>query len=268
MVTPIPFEPHRFETAAPHYLAGRPAYAPRLIERVATFCGLRAGDRVLDLGCGPGQLAVAFAVHAGEVVAMDPEPEMLRLAEIAAADAGVKVSFTTGSSYDLAPSQGRFRLVTIGRAFHWMDRIDTLRRLDGMIEPDGSIALFGDTHPQVPDNAWLTDYRAALDRFAPEGSARGLHRSPDWIGHEAVLLDSPFDQLDTASVIERRQTPVESLVDRALSMSRTSPGKIGTRADDLAQAIRESMTVHARAGVLSEVIETRALMARRAIATA
>jgi hypothetical protein len=51
-------------------------------------------------------------------------------------------------------------------------------------------------------------------------------------------------------------------------MSRTSPGKIGTRADDLAQAIRESMTVHARAGVLSEVIETRALMARRAIATA
>lgn len=268
MVTPIPFEPHRFETAAPHYLSGRPAYAPRLIARVAERCGLGATDRVLDLGCGPGQLAVAFAAHAGEVVAVDPEPEMLRVAANAAADAGVRVSFVTGSSYDLDASLGRFRLVTIGRAFHWMDRVETLRRLHGMIASDGALALFGDSHPKVPDNAWLGDYRAAIDRFAPDGVRRSLHRSPEWIGHEAVLLDSPFDRLETVGVIERRQTSVESLVDRAFSMSSTSRGKIGTRADELVQAIRESMTVHARSGMLAEVIETKALIASRTSADA
>ena len=77
---PAAFDPHRFQSAAPHYLTGRPYYAPALIDRVAELCGLGGADRVLDLGCGPGQLAVAFAAHAGSVLAIDPEPEMLRIA--------------------------------------------------------------------------------------------------------------------------------------------------------------------------------------------
>lgn len=263
MATPIPFEPHRFQSAAAHYLAGRPAYASRLIERVVELCGLRNTDRVLDLGCGPGPLAVAFAPLAGAVVAMDPEPEMLAVAAKAAAAAGVEISFVNGSSYDLVPSLGRFRLVAIGRAFHWMDRIDTLRRLDTMIEADGAVVLFGHEHPKVPDNAWLDGYRALIDRYAGDDFNRSLHRSPDWIRHEAVLLDSLFNRLETIGVIERRQTAVESLVERALSMSSTSRGKIGEKADELAQAIREAMTVHARNGVVTEVVESDALIAWR-----
>ena len=72
------FQPHRFRTAARHYLAGRPAYAPRLIRLVAELLRLSERDRLLDLGCGPGVLAGAFAPLVGEVVAIDPEPEMLR----------------------------------------------------------------------------------------------------------------------------------------------------------------------------------------------
>ena len=39
-IEPVPFEPRRFRTAAAHYLAGRPGYAPRLIRRVAVGFGL------------------------------------------------------------------------------------------------------------------------------------------------------------------------------------------------------------------------------------
>ena len=56
------FQPRRFRSAAPHYLAGRPPYAPRLIRHVAHFTGLAPDARVLDLGCGPGMLAGAFAL--------------------------------------------------------------------------------------------------------------------------------------------------------------------------------------------------------------
>jgi Methylase involved in ubiquinone/menaquinone biosynthesis len=82
--------------------------------------------RVLDLGCGPGQLALALAPHAGEVVAVDPEPEMLRIAAENAAAAGLEIRFVEGSSADIGPGldlgPGRFHLAVIGRAFHWMDR--------------------------------------------------------------------------------------------------------------------------------------------------
>ena len=88
MAGSVEFQPHRFRTAAKHYLAGRPAYAPRLIERVARGVGLGAEDRVLDLGCGPGMLAGAFAPLVREVVAVDPEPEMLRIAEAQVGGAG------------------------------------------------------------------------------------------------------------------------------------------------------------------------------------
>ena len=109
---------------------------------------------MLDLGCGPGQLALALAPHAGEVVAVDPEPEMLRIAAENAAAAGLKIRFVEGSSADIGPELGRFHLAVIGRAFHWMDRPRTLERLDGLIEPGGAVALLRTRNPELPDNAW------------------------------------------------------------------------------------------------------------------
>src|SRR5690349_11873316 len=147
MNAPIPFEKHRFRSAAEHYRKGRPPYALALFDRVATRLGLNRAHAVLDLGCGPGQLALGFARLAGTVTAVDPEPEMLRIAAADAAEAGFEIRFLEGSSYDIGPTLGRFRLAVIGRAFHWMDRADTLQRLDGMIEADGALALFGDRHP-------------------------------------------------------------------------------------------------------------------------
>jgi protein-L-isoaspartate O-methyltransferase len=68
MSAPIPFEKHRFRAAAPYYLQGRPAYAPALIRRLVQVCALDRNCRVMDLGCGPGQLAHALAPFVGEVV--------------------------------------------------------------------------------------------------------------------------------------------------------------------------------------------------------
>jgi SAM-dependent methyltransferase len=120
----------RFRSTVLHYPAARPPYAGLLIQRMAALAGLGPGDRVLDLGCGPGQLARAFAALAGGVVAMDPEPEMPRVAAEASAGTDA-IRFVSGGSVDLPAELGRFRLVVMGRSFHWMDRAATLRMLDG-----------------------------------------------------------------------------------------------------------------------------------------
>jgi hypothetical protein len=44
--------------------------------------------------------------------------------------------------------------------------------------------------------------------------------------HEAVLLDSAFRRLERIGIVERRWIPVERLVDRALSVSSTSPARL------------------------------------------
>ena len=188
--TPAPSIPdaQRFRSAAAHYLKGRPAYSPLLIGDVAQLVGLEKSHRVMDLGCGPGQLAIAFAPFAAEVVAIDPELSMLRIAEEQAAMAGAEIHFVQGSSEDLAPALGAFRLVAIGRAFHWMDRVRALDALDALVEPAGAVALFGDRHLEVKDNGWREAYQKLLAGYGAGDATHPKRRGPDWWHHEPILL--------------------------------------------------------------------------------
>jgi SAM-dependent methyltransferase len=256
------FQPRRFRSAAAHYLAGRPAYAPRLIGHVARFVGLGLDDRVLDLGCGPGVLAGAFAPLAGEVIAVDPEPEMLRIAEASFGDIG-RVRFVRGSSFDLSSALGRFRLVTMGRSFQWMDRAETLARLDGLLVPGGAVALFNSEHRDTPDTGWVAPYRALVRRYAEDDPTHVKRRAGGWVRHEAILLGSAFSVLDEFAVIERRAVSVAQLVARALSRSSTTPERLGEAASSLIAEIEALLRPLAQEGMLSEVLASYALIARR-----
>ncbi|HVY99023.1 MAG TPA: class I SAM-dependent methyltransferase [Dongiaceae bacterium] len=259
----VPFEKRRFRSAAEHYLKGRPAYAEALFERVALLTDTGRQDAVLDLGCGPGQIARGFVPYAGQVTAIDPEPEMLRIAAAAAEAAGQRIRFIEGSSFDLTPELGSFRLVAIGRAFHWMDRRDTLARLDRMIVPGGAIALFSDKHPDLPQNAWRKVYDAVLDKYSAEDSARRLRKSNEFGSHETVLLASPFSRLERIGVIEERRTPIADFDARLLSLSSVSRDKIGDIADEMIAEFRAEMAPYVAGGVVAEVVESQALIARR-----
>jgi SAM-dependent methyltransferase len=259
----IPFEKRRFRTAAGHYLQGRPAYAPALIDRLVQLTSLGRDARVLDLGCGPGQLALALAPHAGEVVAVDPEPEMLRIAAENAAAAGLQIRFVEGSSGDIGPELGRFHLAVIGRAFHWMDRPRTLQRLDGLIEPGGAVALLRTRNPELPENAWAEAFDGVIERYAVDDEARRQRKAPGWLRHEAILLNSSFSRIEFIAVLERRQRPVERFIDRALSLSSTSSAKIGERTADLAAELRTALAPFAVDGMISEVVESGATIAWR-----
>jgi SAM-dependent methyltransferase len=258
----LPFDPHRFRSAAAHYEQGRVAYAPALILRVAQVCGVRKHHRVLDLGCGPGPLARGFAPLVEEVLAMDPSPDMLAAAR-SAAEGIPNIRFMQGSSYDLGAAQGRFLLVVMGRSFHWMDRVDTLRRLDGMIEPGGAVALFHDRWPDIPENAWRARWQEVRRRYEADDASQARVRGPNWVRHEAVLLDSPFPRLEQFSVIERRAVTVDALVARALSMSTTSPDRLGPRAEEMAAELRTTLVPLETGRGLTEVVETSALVAWR-----
>ncbi len=263
MPDPLPFAPDRFRTNAAHYRTGRPPYPPALIRRVAERVGLGETHRVLDLGCGPGPLAIGFAYFAGSVLGLDPEPRMLEAASEAARGLVANVSFRQGSSYDLDPALGRFRLVAMGRSFHWMDRADTLRRLDAMIEAEGAVTLFHGGHLDVPENGWTREWREITDRYAADDPLRERRRSGTWLGHEAFLLDSAFRRLERIALVARHEATTESLLERALSMSSLSRARLGERTEALIRELTASLAHTAPAGTLSEVLEYSALIARR-----
>lgn len=258
--------PGRFRELADFYTTGRPTYPRLLARRVAALVGLDGSQTVLDLGTGPGFLAIDFHPFAGEVIAVDPEPEMLNAARRNAAKAGVKIEFVPGSSADLGPQFGYLHLVTIGRAFHWMDRPRTLEQLDMLIEPTGGVALFQESYPEVPVNDWHPSFQAILDYYGAGDPARDrTHGNKD---HETVLLTSAFSHLERIAVLERRSTSIERLVDRSLSYARAWEGRPGSRLKDMALEVRDALEPYATNGYVSEVLEGTALIARRPAAVA
>jgi ubiquinone/menaquinone biosynthesis C-methylase UbiE len=112
-----------------HFLPGmgHPALTPfydtfaRLIARESTFkrrlverLGLRAGQRVLDVGCGTGTLAlmIAEARPDAEITGIDPDEEMLSRARKKATAAGARIRLERASAAELPFADGSFDRVT------------------------------------------------------------------------------------------------------------------------------------------------------------
>ncbi|HTU58186.1 MAG TPA: class I SAM-dependent methyltransferase, partial [Polyangiales bacterium] len=199
--------PNRFKNPSRYYTTGRPVYPKLLARRVAALVGVTSDDAVLDLGTGPGFLALDFAPLAGKVIGVDPSEEMLSEARANAEREGVAIQFIKGSSFELTPQLGRFKLVTIGRAFHWMEPDQTLASLDGLVVAGGAVSLYREQYPEVAENAWHSEFQALLDSYSTEDPARTRTRGSE--PQEAVLLRSRFDHLERISVLERRATPIE-----------------------------------------------------------
>lgn len=262
-----PFIPDRFHHAAQHYLSGRPAYSPALIRRVAQHVGLDGSQRLLDLGCGPGQLSLAFASWVAQAVAVDPEPAMLEIAAQLGAGIAPNVDYRQGSSYDLGPDFGTFHLAVIGRAFHWMDRTDTLARFDTILAPRGAVALFNTSHLDDPLRPWARQYRELIDSYADTDPTRAHRKSADWESHLDVLARSAFAALERVSVVDYRRVSAAQLKARPLSMSSLSRERLGDRLDALLADIDALVATHAEEdGCLVERIESTATIATRALA--
>lgn len=258
----IPFDKHRFRSAAAHY-EHRTAYPPALVDWVARRTALGKADRVLDLGCGPGTLSVPFARLSAEVVALDPEPAMLAAARTAAKREGVKVTLVEASSDDLEAIDGPFRIVTMGRSFHWMDRQATLEALDRLVEPGGAVVLFGDQ--KLWDDGWRAVYDRLAEVYDSGGLApRAIRRGPGWLPHEAVLAASPFPCMERHGIPLMEMLTADDLVGRAYSFSATAPERLGDRRDAFEAEFRRDLAALSPSGNFSSVVEPWALVAERA----
>jgi hypothetical protein len=190
---------------------------------------------------------------------MDPEPAMLAAAEDAARAAGVRLTTRLGSSEDLGPHLGPFRLVVMGRSFHWMDRDRTLAALDTLVTAGGAVALLDVDHPEVPEDAWRAAFKAVCDRYARPGRRRG----PDEERHPVVLGRSAFRAVRRLSHAWRQRTSIDALVGRSLSMSSTTPEALGDARPAFEADLRAALDPFAEGGLVEEVLEAEALVATR-----
>lgn len=264
MTTIAPFKPDRFSSTVPHYIAGRPAYARALLQRLADETGLGPTSRVLDLGCGPGSITLPLSRFCGTMIAIDPDRAMIEAGREAAEAEGLTIDWRIGSSFDLGDDLAPLDLVTVGRAFHWMDREATLKRLDALVSASGAIALINTELYSLGTNSWhaaFEEQRKAHGRFDAFYRQR---KSEAWESHVSVLLRSPFAEVIRISTFEARTIGIEEIVARAFSFSANSPSMLGDEASAAYERdVRRAMTALEPSGHFPEIVESVAFIARR-----
>ena len=107
---------------------------------------LEPGQRVLDVGCGTGTLAVRIRREhpTVEVVGLDPDPKALAIARRKAERAGVAVRFEEGYGDALPFDDAAFDRATSSLMFHHLElatRRGMLRELLRVLRPGGSLHL-------------------------------------------------------------------------------------------------------------------------------
>ena len=68
--------------------------------RALSWANIDAGDRVIELGCGDGRVAIAAAQLGVAAHCVDLDPERVAAARTAAETAGASLSFEVGDVYD------------------------------------------------------------------------------------------------------------------------------------------------------------------------
>ena len=243
----------RFASTVAYYESARPPYGAAFFAAVAEQLGLDRSQRLLDVGAGPGILAIGFAPYCGEVVGVDPEPGMVEAARGAAKRAGVTVRFVEGRFEDVAAKLGAFDVVTIGRAVHWLDPEPARAALDRAIAPRGRILVCGATSVKDGRNRWLEAFNTVRDRWKGERPARDHH-----------TFDGRFVAAGTIRVEAAYSVPVERLVERVLSMSTSSSERLGDQVPAMKNAMREKLAPFAAEGMIEDIVEARAEVFERA----
>jgi SAM-dependent methyltransferase len=222
-----------FAGTAPYYARYRLPYPAALFDKIAATFGLDPASRVLDLGTGTGQVALPLAGRCAEVVALDISPEMIAEARRLADAAGVtNVRWLVQPAEAVTTALGQFQLVTIGQAFHWMDRDEVLRRVGPILVPDGGIALIGGTTIWGAPEPWAEAVVAVVRRWLGEErrAGGGLHTATRASNHrsfEEVLADGGFGRIETGAFRFQHVWDLAGLTGNLYSTSYCSPALLG-----------------------------------------
>lgn len=263
------YDPSLFESAAPYYRRFRGDYPEPMFEFLVKDFALGPDTRVLDLGCGPGQIAIPFARRGVPVMAMDPQAEMLEEGRDWASEEGVTgIEWRLGSSWDLSPELGLFRLVTIGRAFHWMDRLATLRALDANVEPGGGVALIAELHkhdPLIDTFGRARDaIREVIEQFlGPERRAGSGFYGRHVDRHEDMLARSAFCEVQFHTFPADRRWNVDELIGLAYSHSGSTPALLGEHREEFERLAPERLLAMNPSGVFEETTSIEVVTGRR-----
>ena len=251
-----------FRGSAAYYERGRLPYPPGLAEAIAAVLYLDGRGRLIDVGCGPGTVALRLAHLFEEVVGLDADAEMLTEAEREAAACGIgNARWIHALAEQLPAGLGSFRVATFAQSFHWMERERVAATILEMLEPGGAFVQVSTDHPAdlvplphpLPPHDAIAALRARyLGPVRRAGQGVLLYGTP--AGEDAVVTAAGFGPMEVVRVEGRQvlERTIDDLVAGEFSNSASAPHLFGERLPDFEADLRALLAKLSPSGLFAE----------------
>lgn len=250
-----------YSGTAEAYARYRPGYPDALLDDLRRRADIAGQGRLLDLACGPGRVALPLAEFFGEVWAVDQEPEMIEAGRARAMRQGVtNISWMVGRAEDVETASGSFALVTIGEAFHRLDRRAVAERAKAWLAPGRCLATLGGFSLMAGLEPWHDVLRAAVRPWTDRGAAgqpTSPHPAPRPRGadHDRdVLTASGLKHLGTFDFPHPHVWTMDSILGNLQSTARFSRRVLGDEAERFDAEVRSALMAFDSSGRYPETL--------------
>ncbi len=226
---------------------------------------LNGKGKLLDLGCGTGQILLPLAKDFEEIVGLDIEPDMIMEAKKEAQKRNVKnVRWITGKAEDISEQMGTFRLATAGASLHWRDGAEVLKEIYGVSEAQGGVALI-----QNPTSGWTNNKeewkkvrKEVIQKYLGEERRNGsfLEKWKDW---EELLEESPFGGYDEWIHDYEIVWSLEQAIGYLYSTSFARREMFGDRIEAFEEELKQKLLNCEPSGIFREKVQVQVLVAMK-----
>jgi SAM-dependent methyltransferase len=240
------FRSDLYQGTAHYYDRYRVPYPAALIDDLVIRAGLSGKGRLLDLACGPGRVTFALSDHFVEILAIDQEEESVDYARALAAERGAPhIHWRAGRAEDLDIAE-QFELVTVGDAFHRLDRRRIADLAIQWLQPARHIALLWTSMPWQGPAPWQ---KAAMELVVhwmdvtgsreniPENLVETLTQTPNL----TVLAEAGLTVIGTFEFTAAHTWTLEALAGFANSTSILSRSALGNQVAEFERDLRDRL---------------------------
>lgn len=264
---PPNMRPAAFAGAADDYVRYRVPYPSAMLESFLAKARLPPNAKLLDLACGPGRVSLPIAGRFAHVWAVDQEPEMIAAGQREAARLSItNVHWRVGRAEDFEAAGSSYDLVTIGEAFHRLDRPRVARLTFACLKPGAALVTLG-FGPGEPASPWASVVAATVRAFIGEPARRlgapNATPAEELADQERDISDAGFADVTTHEFSVSHEWTLETLLGHARSTSTLSRAALGSRHAKFEAALTEALLAVDSSGRYSEKIGCSYTFARR-----